>query len=345
MTSSGPTDTPDTFSHHHTERPRVRAVRRFAAFTGAVVMTPYLLIKVSWVLGAAVGWLPIGRGFSLLGWLGLNTMTVVMAAVGIALALALADTPRVRAPAVAILSFAWIGTGFLVPMLPYLVLSSALSSQAAAPAQTQAQNGSTGAELPGWEGALIQVSFAGLGLALVIALPLYLLKHWPGALSGRLGDRAGALHPAARVAISAAVLVGAGQCFWAVGGRLGLVRPQARDLDWYLQNGNAAGWALLGAGCVWLLARRRPSRVPLWVPMTITWAVSGFLITWSVWRLPFIVFLAVDGFPDGVVWPQHLLVETVICLLSILAGAGMLLTALRTYRAQLIPPVTAELPR
>jgi hypothetical protein len=52
-------------SPHRAERPRARAIRRFAAFGGAATMTPYLLIKVSWVLGAAAGWLPIGQGFSL----------------------------------------------------------------------------------------------------------------------------------------------------------------------------------------------------------------------------------------------------------------------------------------
>jgi hypothetical protein len=329
MTSSSTTNGGYLVLPSRNERPRARAVRRFAAFGGAVFLAPYLVIKVSWVLGAAVGWLPIGRGFSLAGWLGLNTVTVLMAATGIALSLALADTARVRAPAVAILTFAWIATGFLVPMLPYLVLSSALSSDdAPAPAQT----GSAGSELPGWEAALIQVSFGGLGLALAVALPLYLLKHWPDAFTGRLGDRTGSLRPTAAVAISAAVLVGAVRCFWEAGGQFGLARPQARDLDWYLQTGNSACWTLLGAGCVWMLVRRRPARVPLWVPMTITWVVSGFLVAWNVWRLPFILFVAVDGFPDGVVWPEQLLVQAVISLFSILAGATMLVTALRTYR-------------
>jgi hypothetical protein len=38
----------------------------------------------------------------------------------------------------------------------------------------------------------------------------------------------------------------------------------------------------------------------------------------------------VNGFPDGVVWPQNLLVETMVCLLSIPAGGTMLLIALRS---------------
>jgi hypothetical protein len=324
MTNSGNTSGGYALSPSRNERPRARAVRRFAAFGGAVFLTPYLLIKVAWVLGAAVGWLPIGRGFSLPGWLVLNTVTIVMAVTGIALAVALADTARVRAPAFAILTFAWIATGFLVPALPYLVLSSVLSSDAPAPAQA----GSSGAELPGWEAALIQLSFGGLGLALAIALPLYLLKHWPKAFTGRLGDRTGSLRPTAVLAISAAVLVGTVQGFWALGGQLGLAHPQARDLDWYLQTSNSTVWTLVGAGCVWMLARRRPAGLPLWVPVTITWAVSGFLVAWNVWRLPFIVFLAVKGFPDGVVWPMQLAVEAVICLFSILAGVTMLLTNL-----------------
>jgi hypothetical protein len=242
-----------------------------------------------------------------------------MAATGIALALALADTGLIRAPAFAILAFAWIGAGLLVPMLAYLLLSSALSSDA------PAQSTHPGSELPGWEAVMIQMSFAGLGLALAVALPLYLLKHWSSAFTGRLGDRTSAPGPAALVAMSAAVLVAAVQGFWAAGGRWGLAHPAARELDWSLQLGNGAGWALLGAGGVWMLARRRPSSVPVWLPLAITWVVSGFLVCWSAWRLPFVV-LAAHGITGGTVWPEQLLVEAVVCLLSIVAGAAMVLT-------------------
>ncbi|MFF3457037.1 hypothetical protein ACFYXH_22445 [Streptomyces sp. NPDC002730] len=53
---------------------------------GRLALSPYLLIKVSWVVGALMGVLPIGDGFGLAEWVVLNTVTVGMA-VGAALAL------------------------------------------------------------------------------------------------------------------------------------------------------------------------------------------------------------------------------------------------------------------
>ncbi|MFF5014840.1 hypothetical protein [Streptomyces sp. NPDC001165] len=46
----------------------------------ALLMTPYALIKISWVVGAAARLLPIGDGFDLTGWLVLKTATIGMAA-------------------------------------------------------------------------------------------------------------------------------------------------------------------------------------------------------------------------------------------------------------------------
>ncbi|MGW1587898.1 hypothetical protein [Streptomyces sp. NPDC002386] len=40
-----------------------------AAAYGAAALVPYLVIKVSWVVGSLPGLLPVGRGFSLDGWL------------------------------------------------------------------------------------------------------------------------------------------------------------------------------------------------------------------------------------------------------------------------------------
>ncbi|MFJ8791592.1 hypothetical protein [Streptomyces sp. NPDC102462] len=68
---------------------RADRIGRAAAYGAAAALVPYLVIKVSWVVGSLLGLLPVGRGFGLGGWLVLNTVTIAMAAAGITLGLAL----------------------------------------------------------------------------------------------------------------------------------------------------------------------------------------------------------------------------------------------------------------
>jgi hypothetical protein len=291
-------------------------------------MTPYLLIKVSWVVGAALGIVSPSSGMSLTAWLTLNIATVGMAAAGITLALALADVKGVHLPDVVVLAFAWIGSGFLVPMLPYIAVSSVLAAGGIGHHATTASG-----PAPGWESFLIQLSFAGLGLGLAVALPLYLLERRSAPRTRWLAERVASPAGAGRLAVvatSAAVVAGTLQCYWAAGGRLGLAHPGARDLDWYLITANSGLWALVGAVAVWLLAHRRtPTRRP-WVLTAVMWTTSGFLVTWNCWRLPFVVYLAAVGFPEDHIWPEHLGVEAGVCLVSVVAGAAILLALLRS---------------
>ncbi|MER6050577.1 hypothetical protein ABT168_24570 [Streptomyces sp. NPDC001793] len=41
---------------------------RLASYAAAAVMTPYALIKVTWVVGAIAELLPVGDGFGRAGW-------------------------------------------------------------------------------------------------------------------------------------------------------------------------------------------------------------------------------------------------------------------------------------
>ncbi|MFJ4773146.1 hypothetical protein ACIP88_29275 [Streptomyces uncialis] len=50
-------------------------VGRFAASGAALALTPYSLIKVSWVVGSLLGLLPVGAGFGKAGWVVLNSAT------------------------------------------------------------------------------------------------------------------------------------------------------------------------------------------------------------------------------------------------------------------------------
>ncbi|MGW4383458.1 hypothetical protein [Kitasatospora sp. NPDC004531] len=72
-----------------------------------------LLIKVSWVVGALAGLLPIGDGFDLAGWVVLNTVTIGMAGTGIVMALAVVRPWGMRATGSLVAFAAWAGSRLL----------------------------------------------------------------------------------------------------------------------------------------------------------------------------------------------------------------------------------------
>jgi hypothetical protein len=306
------------------------SVGTVAGYGAALTMTPYLLIKISWVVGALSGLLPRTDDLSVAGFVVLNMVTIGMAATGIVLALALVRPWGRRIPALAVLPCAWIGCGFLVPMIPYMLLDTLLSTGAST-------SDSDSSIIPAWEGPLIEVSFLGMGVGLAIALPFYLRGRWPAAFAGRVTRGGAGVSPseahkprAAMIGALGAVVVGALSLYWASGGTIGLRHPGARELGWYLQVGNSGIWALAGAWGVWVLLRAR-SAMPLWIPVIVSWLASGFLVAWNCWKLPFALYLAIE--PDvGTVWPEQLGVVAAQFLLSIAAGIAILITIVRTYR-------------
>jgi hypothetical protein len=224
-----------------------------------------------------------------------------------------------------VLSCAWIGCGFLLPMVPYAVVDSLIS----------AGNQASGGASPGmsaWEASLIQFSFLGMGVCLAVALPCYLRARWPAAFAGRIGDggTAGYRPGVAMTALAGTLIVGVLDLYWAAGGTLGLLHPQARELDWRLQTGNTAVWSLAGAWSLWVIARARPP-MPAWIPFSAGWLVSGFLVAWGCWKLPFAMYQAVSPDP-GTPWPERLDVAAAQLLLGAVSGGAMLVAVLRACR-------------
>lgn len=301
------------------------SVRAVFAYGAAFAMTPYLVIKISWVVGALTGVLPRADHSNVAGVVALNTVTIGMAAAGVALAAALIRPWGERIPAIAVLSCAWIGGGFLVPMIPYAVLDTLITVGNDVP-------GREAPVLPGWEYSLIQVSFIGMGIGLAGALPFYLKARWPTAFQGKVEDVRPFRARRSGVALAGTVVAGALSLYWAVGGTTGLQHPAARELTWHLQAANTAVWSLAGAWSIWLLARAR-STVPLWIPITLSWLVSGFLVAWGGWKLPFAV-LQLAGVEVGAVWPEHPGVAAAQFVLNIVAGVATLSTVLGVYRAR-----------
>ncbi|QHC23265.1 hypothetical protein [Streptomyces sp. GS7] len=291
-------------------------VGRCAGYGAALAVSPYLLIKVSWVVGSLLGLAPIGEGFNLAGWVLLNTVTIGMAGIGIALALALVRPWGMRIPGWLVAFCAWTGAGFLVSILPYAVLSTVLDAARGGAANSAGDDSA----MPGWEGALIQFSFIGMGLGLALALPAYLRRRWPEAFTARVGE---STRTAVPWAAAVAAVVGLAWLYWAVGGTLGVAHPAERDTNGYLLTGVGALWALAGSAAVWMLARQRSARVPHHLLLTIGWLGSGSLFAWSGWKLPLTLFVAL-AHPSDVTLPENLAVAAVLHLAAVVAGVGML---------------------
>ncbi|MEU6767745.1 hypothetical protein ABZ916_35220 [Streptomyces sp. NPDC046853] len=287
-------------------------------------MTPYLLIKVSWVAGALLGLLPVGAGFGKAEWVVLNSATIGMAAVGIVVALALVRPWGMRIPGAPMAFCAWVGAGFLVPVLPYAVLSWLLGSAEGSPEA----GGEAGPSMPGWEAALVQFGFVGMGLGLAIALPAYLRRRWPGVFAGRLGDGGRSSRGASAVAV-VAVVVGSIWLYWAAGGTAGVDRRGERDPAWYALSAVFGTWAYVASGATWAAVRGRPAHLPRWGPMVLGWLGSGSLFAWSGWKLAFTLYLALAQ-PADASLPENLAVAAVLHLAAVAAGAGMLRALLRT---------------
>ena len=140
---------------------RWSAARRLAGYSAALTMSLYLLVKVIWIVAALVGHGPSDVGTA--GRVGLNAVTVGMSAVGVMLGLAMARRWGRRLPALPVVLFSWVGVGFLVPILPYMVISAVLD--AAGVNRGGDQPGSSDSA-PGWE--MVGIGFAGMAVGLAV---------------------------------------------------------------------------------------------------------------------------------------------------------------------------------
>ncbi|SFF70109.1 hypothetical protein SAMN05421678_101511 [Actinopolymorpha cephalotaxi] len=308
--------------------------RKAAAYFAALAMLPYFLLKIFWVRdGLRGGGLHTGV-WKALDWAAINAMTVAMAGAAILLGLALGQRWGLRIPAWLLLLPAWVGMGFLCSMLPLIPVFAMLPDVGADPA---------GPKLPlaSWEVEMISVSFAGFGLGLAVAMPLYVRERWPALFrrgdgpEARSADAAGPGTPdhtgelrvsLARIAAGVCAVLAAAQAYWAFGGTLAL-DPHAlaaRDLRWFLLTGSNACWALVAAWGAGRLGRRRsgpPSRGAL----LFTWVASGALFAWGSWRATFVFAV-----PSAYSAPELPAVQALQNHLGALAGLVILVLLLLT---------------
>ncbi|MFE7168272.1 hypothetical protein [Streptomyces sp. NPDC057616] len=303
-------------------------IGRTAAYGAAASLVPYLVIKVSWVVGSLLGLLPVGRGFSLGGWLVLNTLTIGMAAAGITLGLALVRPWGMRIPGRLVGFVAWVGSGFLVSILPFLLVSALIHSASGSSGGSGSANGD--AAMPGWEAVLLQCSFVGTGIGLAMALPAYLWRRWPHALRRPQRPRAspGPLWPAVT-----GTATGLAWLYWAAGGPLGIAHRDERPADWHVLVGVSACWALAACTAVPALIRNRSARLPYPLLLAVAWLGSGSMFAWSGWRLPATIYVAVAQ-PSDVSYPENVAVAVTLHVIAVVTGAGIIRALIRGDRGR-----------
>ncbi|MEU3272102.1 hypothetical protein ABZ639_14755 [Saccharomonospora sp. NPDC006951] len=148
----------------------LRAIVGYAVILGTL---PYLTLKVSWLFGVRLG-ISDPELMNTPALFAANLVTGGMDFVAIVTALALTHRWGQRLPAWLVLFPAWVGTGFLLP----IVLSSP------AIGLDFVTNGTGGTALEPWVTPVVYASFAWQGVTLLAAFALYVRSRWPGVFRG-----------------------------------------------------------------------------------------------------------------------------------------------------------------
>lgn len=302
--------------------PMWSTVRRLAGYGAAASLSLYLAVKIVWVVVALLGHAPAGFGDA--DWIVLNTVTVGMSATGVALGLVLAHGRRWRTPAAPLVVLAWTGSGFLIPLLPYGLLSALLG---AAGVKTGGDDGDSGGDAaPSWELLLIGIGFTGMAVGLAVALPIYMRERWPAAFLGRLADREPTTARRVRALTAVTVIPAVLWTYWSLGGTRGLdpAHHDLVDFNTRLLMANSALWALLGIWSIWAIASARPN-MPVWLPTALGFVASGSLFAWSSWKLAVAVLRPGDY--AAAEYPAVTLVQHGLAI----AGGVLMMTVLTNY--------------
>ncbi|WP_141583101.1 hypothetical protein [Actinomadura sp. WMMA1423] len=293
------------------------AARRLGGYGAATSLSLYLAVKIVWIAAAALGRVPADFGGA--DWIALNAVTVGMSATGIMLGLVLARGAKWRIPAAPLVFCTWVGSGFLIPLMPYMLVSAVLGG---------GDEDTGGDAAPSWELTLIGIGFAGMAIGLAVALPVYMRERWPAAFLGRLTDRGGGAVRRARAAAAATAAPIAFWTIWAAGGELGLdpAHRDLLDLNSRLLLGDSAVWALLGVWSALAVGSARRN-LPAWLPTALGFTASGSLFAWGGWKLAVAVLR-----PGGYATAEYPAVAIALNALAVTGGALMLSTLLSSLR-------------
>lgn len=264
---------------------RLRTALRGVAI---VACLPYIALKTAWVSGSHLG---IPAGSSLLDHRATmavaNVASVLMDSAVVVIALLLTRPWGRRVPAWSLALPMWVATGLLLPIMtgyPLQLLVQVLGG-------TTVNKGEAGRPfLDEWVFGVVYTGFIVQGLALGTLFALYARDRWGHLWRGTLRElpdspTAPALRAAAVAASLIALVPGILHLLWAAGSTAGLNEGRIADRT----SGSAvldAVFALFVAAAVagiLLLALRRNSALPLWVPLALAWGGSGATACWGGW--------------------------------------------------------------
>jgi hypothetical protein len=249
---------------------------RALGWLAAAGTVPYLTLKLLWLSGGTAG--VTDPGFLADPTVVVaNAVTFAMDLVVIALALALTHRWGDRLPAWLLLLPAWVGTGFLVPMVVAVMPATALRYATDAPGATWSEP---------WLQPLVYGGFAWQGVFLVAAFVAHAVRRWSDTVT-TVAPPSPALRPLLRVIVAGGcVMAAASACLHLL---IGLTARVALTLG--VQVADAA-LAVAGAAGVVALIRARPrSR---WAAVAAAWTGSAAMFSWGLYTV--VVRMVADGF-------------------------------------------------
>ncbi|MGW1996994.1 hypothetical protein [Embleya sp. NPDC001921] len=259
-------------------------LRRRLAWFAVLACSPYLLLKLLWVVGIDVG-VAHPDELNRARWIAANALTFGMDAIAALIAYGLTRPREVRVRAWLIVLPLWVASGLLV----VIMLAVPLSLMGAAVGD--AGNPFAGDDfLQPWVYAVVYGGFIVEGAVLLTAFGLYAHERWGALLRVRvraLPDPAGTGAAQRFLGTVAALLLGfAGvlRLAWASGADVGMTGRWIADRNatgrWV--DGVQGGLALIGAtGLILLVHRLGGTRVR--VPLAMAWLGAGSAFGWGGW--------------------------------------------------------------
>lgn len=268
MTTSLTTPTPSGPDAAATRLRPARLAAGWAAIAGTV---PYLTLKALWLSGSTIG----ARKPAFLddpSVVALNSVTVAMDLAVVVLALALTHRWGRRLPAWPILLPAWVGTGFLLPMVLAILPATVLTLLS-----TAGPAGGPDYPLERWVQPMVYGGFAWQGVFLLLAFVLYARDRW-AAVVDRVAASPASTGPAAPLlrvvagggGVMAALSAGLHLCSGAISGHV--IAAGVETIFAGLAVAGAVGVLMLVRGT----ARRRFATVA-------GWSGSAVIFSWGLW--------------------------------------------------------------
>ena len=261
--------------------------RRVVGYGVILCALPYLALKLNWLAGGNLGIAdPVLMHEPTM--IALNVVTAFMDVVAIAIALAFTHDWGLRIPAWLVLPPMWVASGLLVRFVvtvPLVAISMAFARESI--------RVPPGGPVQPWVYAVVYSGFTGMGIGLMLAFVLYARARWrpvfdasPLPVARPDADRGVTV----ALATAGALMALAGSALplaWALGSTVGIRADLVTGRTFASSLANAADALMcLGAAAgITTMIRGAGSRIPSWLPVTVTWICSASLFSWGLWHL------------------------------------------------------------